>query len=278
VDETKATEIESIHVLDSEMTEQTEFDLREDLLLTNEIAGAGAEFVPTDFLNNEDANEDFALEPDAEIQSMNVIEDEIIFRDSGFEMKEKDEEETEIPLRTESENLIPFLTDISYEEIEKTEGEPQAEISLHINEEVISPGEFLPDKFYTYSQWLHFFRYDATEKNAAAIETEPKEQPKVQEADRSFGATMQLELESIDRIVSSIKIKMEESAKDISPEELAKKSLELNEDIVSETLARIYEEQGKHDKAIRQYVKLSLIYPDKVAFFAARIKELKGKK
>jgi len=85
-------------------------------------------------------------------------------------------------------------------------------------------------------------------------------------------------LESIDRIVSSIKVKTEKADKEISPEELAKKSLELNEEIVSETLAQIYEEQGRYDKAIRQYVKLSLLYPEKVSFFAARIKELKGKK
>ncbi|HYV92704.1 MAG TPA: hypothetical protein VE978_12990 [Chitinophagales bacterium] len=302
-----SSEIESMHELDSEMSEQAEFDLQEDLLLTNEISGGGAEFIPTDFLNSEDAIEDFTLEPDAEIQSMNVIEEEIIFHDSEYELREVEAKVIsafETPLQTESENTVPFITeDISYEEVETLQvskeipeqsfdekeleeekarpvaGDSEENSSLRINEHVSSPGEFLPDKSYTYSQWLHFFRYDSPGTNMESVETtDKKESPRVQEAERSFGATMQLELESIDRIVSSIKMKPEEGAKKISPEELAGKSLELNEDVVSETLAQIYEEQGRYDKAIRQYVKLSLIYPEKVSFFAARIKELKGKK
>jgi len=208
----------------------------------------------------------------------------------------------ETPMYVESENIAQLdLEDISEEEIIATEfledeiSEQLSEIKvtevqsvqppdvkdteLRINEQVTSPGKFLPDKSYTYSQWLHFFKHDSAErKNKAEDTKEKKEQPKVPETSRSFGATMQLELEAIDRVVSSIKIKTEKSSKEISAEELAKKSLELNEGIVSETLAKIYEEQGSFDKAIRQYVKLSLIYPEKVSFFAARIKELKGKK
>jgi len=308
MEESLSSEIEAMHGLDSEMSEQAEFELQEDLLLTNEISGGGAEFIPTEFLNSEDANEEFALEPDAEIQSMNVFEKEFVFHDP-----ERDLEETEVevismlekPLKVESENLISFYAgDVGGEEISSIEI-PEKEISqqqslheqpseteiqpieavgnegsdLRINEHVASPGEFLPDKSYTYSQWLKFFKSDKAEKKFETPESqERKELPKAQETERSFGATMQLELESIDRIVSSINIKTENLKQEISAEELAKKSLDLNEEVVSETLARIYEDQGRYDKAIRQYVKLSLIYPQKVSFFAARIKELKGKK
>ena len=52
----------------------------------------------------------------------------------------------------------------------------------------------------------------------------------------------------------------------------------MDAEIVSETLANIFESQGHYDKAIRMYVKLSLRFPEKVSFFAARIKELKSKK
>ena len=52
----------------------------------------------------------------------------------------------------------------------------------------------------------------------------------------------------------------------------------MDDELVTETLANIYEEQGKTDKAIRTYARLSLKFPEKSLFFAARIKALKSKK
>lgn len=50
-----------------------------------------------------------------------------------------------------------------------------------------------------------------------------------------------------------------------------------HEDIVSETLAQIYEEQGFFARAAEVYRKLGLIYPEKSNYFAARLKELRKK-
>jgi hypothetical protein len=61
-----------------------------------------------------------------------------------------------------------------------------------------------------------------------------------------------------------------------SPVSMAKRSVEDNEEIVSETLARIYAEQGNTDRAIRIYQKLSLLYPDKIDYFAALIQNLEN--
>jgi hypothetical protein len=49
------------------------------------------------------------------------------------------------------------------------------------------------------------------------------------------------------------------------------------EDIVSETLARVYEDQGLISLAQATYEKLSLLEPKKSAYFAARIQNLKFK-
>ena len=54
---------------------------------------------------------------------------------------------------------------------------------------------------------------------------------------------------------------------DISPES----SIE-NESLMTETLARVYLEQKKYDKAIKAFNILSLKYPEKSGFFADRIK------
>ncbi len=59
-----------------------------------------------------------------------------------------------------------------------------------------------------------------------------------------------------------------------SPLTMSKKSSEDSEEIVSETLAKVYEAQGNVGKAIRIYQKLSLLYPEKISYFAARIKNL----
>lgn len=62
-----------------------------------------------------------------------------------------------------------------------------------------------------------------------------------------------------------------------SPTETAKKSLEENQENVSETLAKIHELQGNYGKAIQTYEKLILKIPEKKSFFANRIEELKKK-
>lgn len=60
-----------------------------------------------------------------------------------------------------------------------------------------------------------------------------------------------------------------------NPATVAKQSVEEKDEIVSETLATIYKNQGLIKKAILTYEKLSLIYPHKITYFAALINQLK---
>ena len=55
------------------------------------------------------------------------------------------------------------------------------------------------------------------------------------------------------------------------------KSIKGSDEVVTETLAKLYAEQGYHKKALKAYKKLSLKYPEKSGFFAAQIKDLKKK-
>lgn len=63
----------------------------------------------------------------------------------------------------------------------------------------------------------------------------------------------------------------------INLENKARKSAEDQSVFVSETLANVYTEQGLYQRAIDTYLKLSLKYPEKSAYFADRINELKKK-
>lgn len=64
---------------------------------------------------------------------------------------------------------------------------------------------------------------------------------------------------------------------DVSVQELAKKSVAVNETLESETLAVILEKQGKFAQSLAMYEKLLVNNPEKSSIFAVRIAELKSR-
>ena len=75
----------------------------------------------------------------------------------------------------------------------------------------------------------------------------------------------------IDRFIKSDPKIVPSKTEFYSPASQAKKSITEDEDLVSETLAGIYYRQGNLLKARAAYQKLSLLYPEKMTYFAALI-------
>ncbi len=84
--------------------------------------------------------------------------------------------------------------------------------------------------------------------------------------------------ELIDTFIKNAPTISRSKAEFFNPVSVAQQSVVDQENIVSETLANIYIQQGHADKAISVFEKLSLKYPEKSSYFAALIAEIKSKK
>ncbi len=112
------------------------------------------------------------------------------------------------------------------------------------------------DENRSFSDWLHIMRYSNS----------------TQEKDKSEKKSG---MDLIDNFLSKDPKIIPNASKKHVNIDLSEKKEEGKEDILSETLAAIYIKQGHKSKAISIFEKLRLKYPEKNAYFARRISELK---
>jgi hypothetical protein len=134
------------------------------------------------------------------------------------------------------------------------------------------PLEFSKDETHSFQEWLQLSRLKPIERDEMVAEATIAKEEKEKSEDTGSDKIKKSEL--IDRFIEN-NPKIPQIKGETKPPAIT----EIKEDhssLMTETLARVYLEQKKYQKAIQAYEILILKYPEKSSFFADRISEIKN--
>lgn len=128
------------------------------------------------------------------------------------------------------------------------------------------PINFRTNDQYSFNEWLMLTNFKPIERiETAETKTETGSKPQKNRKEDKFNLIEKF-------IANNPKIGPVEST---SPEVFSDYSIQENENLMTETLAHVYLEQKKFNKAITAFQILSLKYPEKSSFFAHQIEAIK---
>jgi len=159
------------------------------------------------------------------------------------------------PVEIIPEEIKP--TDLIYPEVVQKDELPEEKLGLG------KPFEFSPSEKHSFSEWLQLSKIQPIQREAASVE----EITTVTDSDKKK--------ELIDRFIATSP-KIPPVSSDSKSSAVSEPYKEDNSALMTETLARVYLEQKKYQKAIRAYEILILKYPEKSIFFADRISDIKN--
>ncbi len=189
----------------------------------------------------------------AEINEIFVDATELIFKEEKIESKINPLEQS---ILTSIKEATPIDTvEVSIPTIEA------AEEKLEIGKPLV----FDINEKYSFQEWLQLSKIHPIEREISTP---------IEIKSTAIDPEKQKKNELIDKFIESSP-KIPPIKKEAEPKVFLEPSSENNSYLMTETLARVYLEQNKYDKAIQAYEILILKYPEKSSFFANRISDIK---
>ena len=183
-----------------------------------------------------------------ELHEINVVDIEII--------------KPEIKLEQKSNTLEQSI--LNSIEVSQIDSEINLEAIVE-NLEIGKPLDFSINEKHSFQEWLQISRIQPIEREKGVVDH-----------------SKTVELDDLKRKKNELIDKFIETSPKISPIKqgtVTTANFETNKDdnsyLMTETLARVYLEQKKYQRAIQAYEILILKYPEKSSFFADRIKNIK---
>lgn len=192
------------------------------------------------------------LEQTEKTPDINKLEESIklTIKEAGGQLKKEDP--IEEPIEQEIQEPVSAIID-------------EAEEKLEIGK----PLEFDKQEKHSFQEWLQLSKLTPIQRDEEPV-AEPQEEKNEPEIDEAKSKKLEL----IDKFIeSNPKITPVKSV--VSTPANIDKSSQDTSFLMTETLARVYLEQKKYQKAIQAYEILILKYPEKNAFFADRISDIK---
>jgi len=247
----------------------------------------------------------------SETKNEEIKIDEEIDKASTIKIAEIDKEVIVGNLNDRADSLIPMLEKESENILQLDNLDKEILASGIINmsenslEKIVDKTEKIPEipengntqlnsleinsKELTFSEWLKISKKEFPVIDDSKVEQRPKKDLEIEikpavnkiidstEIDEEDDFNSKKEDLIIDAFISSAPKISKPKASFYSPINMAKQSVTDDLNLASETLARIYVNQGNFLKAIKIYEVLSLKFPEKNRYFATLIKETKQK-